>query len=700
MNELMVSSDAGAVATVQRTPVEEDFAFIMRFVPYQERERIQGRLKIVALMVTRPSDEAYVREARLIAEKYGLKKWSKKSAYRWLAAYDEQHPYTSMLDDRVRRRVTAEGLAQKKDFVAWFQELCLRNKRVTSAAIAEVHNRLCSGEYIPGVGTWQMLWAAEHGGNAPETNMACPYLNGVRMPKGFSDRNLQRLVPGKFILDSMRKGNQASAMENLPYVLRTRIGLRCGQVWQIDDMWFEQKVAYTYNKYAQRVVEFSLIDVLTGKVVARIMKPVIESADGVKTLKAKWARYLIAHALCEIGIPDCGCVFQGEHGTATLDQGTIDMLHELTGGRVRFTAGGLIDKPLVAGLDRCRPKGNPRFKALIEGFHRVVKDMLGGAQGQMGGGRGKQPEWVYGMEQRDEQLRRWCRAAEVARPGITQRMRFPYPFYDDFAYIVQSAYDMIEGSVKHSLSDWKECGFVKMFWRANEKSIDWEPESKLEAFPAEIRAKLDVVLSSKPGLVKFVNMSRKEAWDSRAADRNWKLDPEIAIKVMGPQLSRTCLCKDDLQLEYKDPETMSKEIITGYCDGGILLERGKSYLVWLNPCSMKAYIADMQGKFIGVSRAVQKASYADDEAVKQQLGVRNAVIAAEVEKALPALRRIQAQANADAAHNAEVMTGKDPAFEIASDDAAGKELTNAGVADLDFTPEEKPADISFEDILD
>ena len=685
-----ITKSAPDAITVQpigeRTAAQKDFAFMSRYVPEDEQKHVRGRLKLIALLATKPNAERWAEEGGKIAAEYELTNWSIKSVYRWAKDFDIERPYTSVLDDRTRRRVTALGLATNEPFVAYFQELCLQHKRSTEQAIVDLHNRLAAGESIPGVGDWRTLWAKENGGVEPEPGARCPYGQALRWPKGFSERNLRRLSPDHFAIDAMRRGNLASAMENLPDVLRTREGLRSCQVVQIDDMWYEQKVAFKGNKHAERVLEYSAIDVLTGHVFARLMKPVIEANGALTTLKSKWTRYLIAYTLCDVGIPETGIVFQGEHGTATLDQPTIELLHEISGGRIRFTAGGMLDKPMLAGLDRCRPKGNPKFKGLIEGFHSLIKNRLGAAKGQMGGGRDRQPEWVYGMEQKDEQLRRWCEVAEQHRPGITERLKFPFPFYDDFAFVAAQAYVEIDRMRNHDLGDWEKCGFLTMFWKASAAALDWEPASKLEQYPEAVRALMNDTFKQKPELCKFVRMSRGEAWTARAADRAWKLGPEVAVSVMGMQLSQTCLCNRKRQLRFRDPETMTDEIISGLLDGGTMLDADKSYLVWLNPCNLKAYVADMQGCFLGTAHVMHRASYADDEAVKEQLGIREAVKAAEIRKAMPALRRMQAKAAADLAHNVTVMTGSDPYAESQLDAAANAVLEDAGSEEiLDFS---------------
>ena len=173
---------------------------------------------------------------------------------------------------------------------------------------------------------------------------------------------------------------------------------------------------------------------------------------------------------------------------------------------------------------------------------------------------------------------------------------------------------------------------------------------------------------------------------------------------MGRELSCMAVCNDKLMLHYKDPETMTDEWVSGLIEGGGSLTRGQTYLVYLNPCSAgRAYVCDLNNQFIGVAPVMQRARYADDEAVKKQLGLRSRAIAQEVEKAMPAFRRIQAKRAAQLAHNVVVMTGEDPALKAAIGAAAEHELGMAEAAEgLEYGPAEEAspagADVDFGDL--
>ena len=106
-----------------------------------------------------------------------------------------------------------------------------------------------------------------------------------------------------------------------------------------------------------------------------------------------------------------------------------------------FGAGGILSTPLGKGLYGGRPKGNPRYKSLIEGFHALIKNELGAARGHVGGGRGAEPEDAYGMDLEDNRLRRIASALEASRPGILDRLALPYMPWSDYWELARAAYD-------------------------------------------------------------------------------------------------------------------------------------------------------------------------------------------------------------------------------------------------------------------
>ena len=675
-------------------------------------------LKLKALAVAhfmRAKDKRAAAEE--IARTFGskLKGISLKSLYRMADQYAASNcSLRSLMDGRMIRRLRSGGLAENKEFIAFWHELCLRNKRATAPAYRELFYRLKAGEVIPGFGDWRQIYASEHGGIFPSPERACPYEPGASVPKGWTLRTLTRLKPDEFALVAMRKGMMEATMEKTPDVRRTRSGLKSGRVVQIDDMWYEHKVTSPLNKKPQRVVEYAMYDVATGKIFAWLPKPVLEAMEGkLETLKSVWTRYCYAYLLGTIGVPKEGVIIQGEHGTASADNDLRVTLARISGGRIefdgkrevvaeegsiRFGAGGILTKPIEKGFYEGRGKGNPRYKGALEGLHGYVKNELAGVLGHMGGGRDEHGEWVYGMEKADDRLNAIVKALEPTRPGIGSRVIRPFMDYFDFRAIIDLAYSRINSRIDHHLEGWDEQGFMlPEFWNA--AACAWVPVESVRNEPEVIQQAIYNSIQAGKIKVRKRRLSPAEAWDLREGDREWRLPPSvIALEVMGPRLCRTCTCTDKLQMRYKDPSTLTDCWVNGILDGGGSLERDVSYQVWINPFEpLKAFVADMNGRFIGTAKVQEMFGYDDIEGVKRALAVRQTALAEERKRIQPALNRMLRKEAAVAGHNATVILGEDPALSAAQKSAAAHELEKADAPELEDLPGAEVGD-TVEDI--
>lgn len=594
----------------------------------------------------------------------GLKALSKASAYRKLAQL-RTGGLLALADGRRERTSRRE---KPGAFEEYWQRLVAENARASAPAYRQLMRELAAGKFIPGIGTWRDVYAAEHGGARPGEQMLCPY-SAQNPPRGMSERNLSRLKPDAFALLASRKGLGAAVMESIPTVVRTRVGLAPCQIIEIDDMWHEMKVAFGPNKTAERVVELNAVDVATGKVLCWLAKPIINEDGARKTLRARWVRYLLAHVLGTLGIPKAGCLIVGEHGTATIPEDLRTMLADVSGGMIRFTAGGIVTGALAAGLPAGRGKGNPRVKALNEGLHRLVKNELGNVRGLVGGGRGAEPEEAYGLEKEDRKLRSIAAALEKIRPGLLDRLALPYMPWPDVQEIIAMAYQMINARTDHNLEGWEESGYVSGEYNA--PGAGWVPIESLKELSQTAQEMWRTMIDK--GVIGYRQrrLSPKEAWEKRAAELS-PLGPAIAAAIMGEELSCLCTCDKRLQLEFKIEGL--RTIVPAMINGQPLV-RGARYRVWVNPLASDiAIIADEHGRFLGTTRCQSPVRADDAEQVKAALGVRQQAISAELRRLSPVIRARQAEAAERARVNSIEILGYDPALDAAERKAAGKVL--------------------------
>ncbi len=638
--------------------------------------------------------------ARLQAQ--GVTGVSAKSLYRKLAQA-KAGGIRAILDGRLLRgsgggllRSPRNDVKHNEAFKDFWVTLVCQNKRKSAPAYRALLEMLARGDSIPGVGTWRDIFAKEHGGIYPAPDVACPWSPfTLDAPKGWTLRNLMRFIPSEFALTAARQGTAAAALTALPTVPFTRVGLAPCQVVELDDMWHEIKVALPGNKFAQRVAEFALIDRLTGHVIAYLPKPIRERDDGtLEVLRSEWSRYLIAYLLCHVGIPEAGCTIVGEHGTAkTTERSFVELIGQLTDGKVKLTAGGIMSTALAKGLPDGNHKGNPRKKGFLEGYHALLKNELGNTAGHIGGGRGKEPEEAYGLAKIDNNLRRLAADLELVRPGITARMRFPFMPWADFASLLQQAYNRLENRTWHQMDDWEACGFVVPEVRSS-PTAGW---ARLDAMNERNRLAFHSLVQSGDVDYRMRRMSPREAWESRKGEL--KTIPAFAAPlILGESLARVCEVKREGVMIFRDETTLRKIQIVAQLANGEVLPKGQRFQVWVNPLAGEiAYVCDLAGKFLGTAKVMVATNPDDDsDASLRNLGIRQQAIAARMQELKPYIAA-QRRAAAEAARvNAEAILSVDP---VAVAQVEQKVLAGArtdDVSDEDLLPPEVPAD-TFED---
>ncbi|MBQ3748069.1 MAG: hypothetical protein II863_11760, partial [Kiritimatiellae bacterium] len=548
-------------------------------------------------------------------EPLGIRGISLKSLYRKEhAAFipDEKHPgqeicnVFELVDNRLAKRVSGQWLAFNTEFIDHWHARVLMNKRKVKPAWDNLLIDLARGDTIPGYGTWRDIYFREHHYH-PAADEPCPY--SVRNPPvGWSLRNLMMLSPDKCSLKAARIGLGQAKIDFLPTVRMTRVGLLPCQVVEVDDMWYEHMVIFGGNAKPQRVLEFALMDRLTGHVVGHLAKPVVEAADGTrKTLKSAWVRYLYHYLLCVVGVPEGGCVIKGEHGTASADDtfasalAAINAVREGAGWKpVVFRAGSIITEPLAKGLPGVQSKGNPRHKGMIEQMHATLKNYADAIIfGGIGGGRGVQPHEALGMAREDAAL---VKLAEALPATAGSGIRFNFPTWAAFARAVDEAHRRMDERTDHQLEGWEECGF--MVGELNVAGMPhWTSMPRMDAMPPERAAQVRALVASGAAEYRERKMSPAEAW--AASVKTTKLErvsPAFAPMILGKELAHVGTVGDKLTVTVRDAETGEKYTVVAIIDGQPL-PRGAKVLVWVNPMDCgKAYVCDVQGRFLGIAK--------------------------------------------------------------------------------------------------
>lgn len=585
---------------------------------------------------------------------------SLKSLYRKLDDYRREGVWSLVPGKYKREKV--RGIVANEKFVEYWQTLVLENRRKMKPAWRKLVRDFCGGVDIPGVGTWRDVYLQLRG-FYPSEGEPCPW-SERNPPPGWSLRNLLKFRPDDFAIVAAHHGMAEAKIRFGLTVSKTRVGLSCCQVVEFDDMWYEHAVIYPGNRGPQRVVEFAAIDVLTGHVICHLPKPIREKADGTReTLRAAWAKYVYHYVLCVSGLPPERVVLVGERGTTKADDEFAAALQLVNAWRrgqgadvVEWRTGALANEPLAKGLHNGAAKGNPRNKPHIEQMHATLKNSVGHILGEIGGGRGVQPEETGAMVAEAKKLVALAYASNLP----VEKLQTPFLSWPAYAEIIERAHQDMDERTCHALEGWEECGFVKgefkmkseASWRSVKPMSDMSPE-EAGAISALVKA----------GIAEFreVRLSPREAWEkSKGA---LKAVPDyLSPRILGSELCCTAKVTGNMQLVYKDPNIGARLKVAAIA-GGRLLKRGVEYRVWVNPLDgSKAYVCDMQGVFMGVAKVLESVrADASPEELAAQLGLRQKVLAAEARRLAPLARRRQADALGRAGYNLAALGLDDPA---------------------------------------
>lgn len=642
----------------------DDLRAIHANLSFDEARRLKLSIRAIAAFDEADDKARAADSIRARLEPLGVRGLSIQSLYR-KSALAKKHGWRGIVDGRTLRRIDSGGLQRNAEFVAHWHSLVAQNQRKTAPAWRALLSSINRGDSIPGLGTWRDIWARENPGLTLPSE--CPY--GIiapadQIPIGMSYTALMRIKPTAFGIAAARIGTDAAITDFAPDIIRTRVGLRRCQVIQVDDMWHNAKVMFGGNKFAERVVELSAVDLLSGCIICHLAKPIIREDDGTrKTLRSEWLRYILAHIICDLGYPG-KMLIMGEHGMATATADLKATLNQISGGTITFGAGGLLSQPIAKGLYEGRPKGNPKYKGLIESLHSAKQNALAQIPGQIGSRDSlkNEPEKLYGMEKHERALAAAVIALESARPGIRERLAWPWISYGDYGALVAQYYAELDNRTWHAMEGWEECGFIAAEWRPM-PGQPWMPMDALQGMGDAAQAMLAAIRAN-PQLFRQRRMSPREAWQARAGDVQ-RLGDWAAPLILGEALARECEVSPKLMMAFRDESTMADLSIYAIVDG-MPLPRGAKYKVWVNPLSPgKAYVADLKGRYIGIAKVVQAANPDDFEALKKSLGVRQQAITAEIKKLRPIAQEQLRRANAAAAKNAVEILGYDPAAQLA-----------------------------------
>lgn len=686
-----------------------DIDKLFRMLPSDEAQRTLSFFDSLCVFHASTDKKRCAVEIAERLEPLGIRGISLKSLYRKENAVfvpDPNHPGRELVnllgaaDNRLVRRISGQWLALNTEFIEhWHMRVLSSRRGKVKAAWRGLLIDLARGETIPGYGTWRDIYQKEHH-YRPAKDEPCPY-SVLNPPVGWSLRNLTGLKPDKFARRAAQIGMGAAKTDFLPTVRLTRVGLKPCQVVEIDDMWYEHYVVFGGNEKPQKVVEFAILDRLTGYVICHLTKPVVKGWDDEtrKTLKSAWVNYLYQYLFCVVGLPrGVRVIIKGEHGTASLDKQTAAVLANINAMRgedeqIEFRAGSIITEPLAKGLPGAKPHGNPRNKGSMEGLHGTLKNIVDAlCFGNIGGGRDKQPEETEAMRAEDTAL---MKIAETLPVAAGANLRYNFPTWKRFMRVIDRAYEILNTREDHQLEGWEECGF--MVGELKLACVDfWKSMPRLDSQPEEKQMAIRRLVAEGKAEYRERRMSPADAWD--AATKAAKLErvpASFAPMILGKELAHVGTVGDKLTVTVRDAETGEKYIVAAIIDGRPL-PRGEKVHVWINPMDCgKAYVCDLQGRFLGVAKslpAVRADADASVEALQDQLGLRSAALADAKQKLEPLVKARLKERNEAAAANLGALGVEDPVERRELEERQRGELAGVEGADVTLDPDDVPGE--------
>ena len=621
----------------QSTQAMKDYAKLECVDDYAERKRILGLNRIFRAIREEHRNGGRILELFAKYQRmYGLKSLQRKY-YLWFEA-ERRSPgegIIALVDGRKLKRPEKENV-----FLRDFKNYCERNKN--SGGCHEAHRQMLRdfrcGDVQFSFGTWRDIWRVQH--PFEEMPAVCP---SDWVPVGMTYQNLighYSKEKGRDIALEWNRRGMFAASNLLPPVLRSRVGLHPGEVYQSDDVWHNIDVYAPGIKGIFQPLEFTTYDVSSAFKVGSLMKPRTMRTDP-KTgreirdnLKEQQFRFEVAGIMCNTGFYRGGVTWIGERGTTRLNDRVLERIAAVPGwgGLFRWNVSGVLNSPAHKGLLIGDCGGNPRMKALCECSHNILHNASAGLLGN----RGRDAAHMH--ESRTATVRYTKEMIALASridPALIPFLQLPILEWKHYlAY-----FGAIEASVMdrcdHSLEGWSDREVVEYRLKATD---GWLSVNDMLCMDEAERIATNAVISRDPAqLMRKRKMSRREAWVAGLKDLvRWPvfdacafLDPGDKKRGIPGDWRKATVGQDGTisfvdsvyypgerkvyLAQYRDRKGMPHDLRPG----------SEVCFYWCPTLSGQIWITDENGvENFGVAPALKTAAWADPESIKVAVGQR------------------------------------------------------------------------------
>lgn len=614
---------------------------------YTERKRILDLCRVFELIREENGNGGKILELFAKYQRmYGLK-GLKRKYYVWLEAEEKSAGggALALADGRKMKRPERDN-----PFLRDFMTYCERNKNSGGcrAAYDEMLRDFRCGFRFDGqpfaFGSWRDIWRAQHPGE--EVPATCPP-NWV--PRGFTYQMMaahySRAKGRDLALAWNRQGMFAATAKHLPPVVRSRVGLHPGEVYQSDDVWHNADVYAAGVKGTFQPLEFATYDVASAFKVGSLMKPrtlKVDPKTGKEVrdnLKTQQFRFEIAGIMCNVGFYKGGVTVVGEHQTTNLNVRVLERIAAVPGwGKLfRWDMSGILDTPAHKGIPMGDGGGNPRRKALCECSHNILHNATAG----MPGSRGRDAAHMH--ESRDAVVKyseRMIALAERLDPALVPFLQLPILEWRHYLAYFRVIEDEVMDRHEHHLEGWAEKEIVE--YRLSERD-GWLPVSRMLDMSQNEVAATQAIIRQNPGkLMRKRKMSRREAWTAGLKDLvRWPVFDACAFFDPGDRKhgikgdQRKATVGQDGTITFTDSLYYPGErkiYLAQYRDRNgtphNLRAGDEVWFYWCPTLPLQIWITDEDGnEHYGVAPALKTAAWADPHSIEVAVGQRQHQIA-------------------------------------------------------------------------
>ena len=530
-----------------------------------------------------------------------------------------------VLADKRKLAKATPGSKFYRDFVTY----CERDRNTDQGGYDAMMRDFRAGETFS-FGTWRDIY--RHDFPSSPVPATCP-INWT--PRGMTYSNLERIrlhdPTRQMSLAWNRQGQFAALGSTLP-VVRSRVGLPVGALYQADDVWPNIDVFAPGQTGTFQPLEFALYDVSSAFKVVSAMKPRLlvrdpktgkEVRDNLKEIQFRFAlQYLVG---CK-GFHKDGATFILERGTTAIRENVQRRIAAVPGfGKlIHFQVSGLLNQPAHQGLLIGNAGGNPRMKSLCECAHNILHN----ATASLLGNRGRDAAHLH--ESNAAVVKYSQNEIELAQridPTLISHLMLPILQYEKYTRYFYTIEDEVMDRTRHNLEGW--AGREVMEYRLSADSPDWLNCKRFnDMSPQEVTATMAVINADKANLLRQRKMSRREVWMAGQKDLiRWPLFDMPAFA--DPRDVREATVRGDGTISFTDiiyypgqRKTYIAELIDRNGVHRRLSPGTKVKFFWnpLGELSNYVWLTDDCENILGMCPILKTAAWASPESIRAAMG--------------------------------------------------------------------------------